>query len=138
MFRIKTAEVLCLVYLISVVGASAQGVITTFAGTDYVFKSDGKPATAAPLGTVYSVATDRQGNVYATCQDLHLIVKIDRSGTLGVVAGTGLNGISGDGGPALSASLQYPGLIAIDPQGTIYFVDGIGSRIRKITSDGVI
>ena len=59
-------------------------------------------------------------------------------GTLSVVAGDGLSGFSGDGGPAVGAELDRPGAIAVAPDGTIYFVDSGNNRVRAVAPDGTI
>jgi hypothetical protein len=61
-----------------------------------------------------------------------------RTGTLTVVAGDGLQGFSGDGGPAVDAELNDPGEMAIGPNGSIYFVDQGNHRIREVNIAGVI
>jgi hypothetical protein len=75
------------------------------AGSTWVFRGDGGPAVNAPLGQVCGVAVDSAGNVFATDSDNCLVVKVSPSGTLKVVAGNGVCGFSGDGGPATAASL---------------------------------
>ncbi len=60
------------------------------------------------------------------------------SGALSVVAGDGLSGFSGDGGPAVDAELDDPGPIAVGPDGTIYFVDQGNNRVRAVAADGTI
>ena len=113
---------------------SAQ-VITTVAGTDFVFPSP-VAAVNAPLGNVSSVATDANGNVYAADSANRIIVKISpASGNLTVVAGNGLLDATGDGISATSATLSQPGLVALDSAGNIYFYDA--GRVREI-SNGIV
>jgi len=61
-----------------------------------------------------------------------------RDGTVSVVAGDGLEGFSGDGGPALDAELDGPGELAVGKDGTIYFDDGGNDRVRAISPSGTI
>jgi hypothetical protein len=61
-----------------------------------------------------------------------------KSGQLSVIAGNGLAGFSGDGGPATQAELNDPGQIAVGPNGTAYFVDGANQRVRAISLNGII
>src|SRR5437764_461193 len=84
--------------------ADAQTIISTFAGSDYRFDGDGKRAIQAPLGRVAAVAVDNQGRVYVGDPDNHMVMRFTPNGTLNVIAGIGMAGYSGDGGPATSAS----------------------------------
>ncbi len=56
------------------------------------------------------------------------------TGIINTIAGNGNPGFSGDGGPALSATLYYPKGITIDGAGNIYFVDAFNQRVRKISA----
>ena len=96
----------------------------------------GGPATNVPLGLIQGVATDRQGNVYASDASNFLVVKIAPSGVLTIVAGNGTAGTGGDDGPATSASLQAPGALAIDAAGNVFIADRL--RVRKVTPQGII
>ena len=57
---------------------------------------------------------------------------------INTIAGRGIAGFSGDGGPALAATLYQPGEIAVAPDGTVFFVDIGNVRIRRISPSGVI
>jgi hypothetical protein len=61
-----------------------------------------------------------------------------KDGALTVVAGDGLSGFAGDGGPAVDAELNDPGEIAVGHNGTFYFVDSGNDRVRAISPDGLI
>jgi uncharacterized protein (TIGR03437 family) len=113
-------------------------VINTVAGGTWIFPGDGKPATAAPLGEVRAVAVDAAGNFYLADRDNILVAKVSPSGTLAVVAGNGLEGFTGDGGPATGASLFVPLGLAVDANGNIYISDFGNSRVRKVSSGGII
>jgi len=116
----------------------AQGVITTIAGAPWVFRGDGQPAADASLGRVTALAVDSTGNVYAGDANNARIFRISPSGLLTVVAGNGISGYSGDGGPAVAASLSNPGGMAFDSAGSLYVSDRALGRVRKITSTGTI
>ena len=83
------------------------GVISTFAGSDH-FTGDGGPATLARLNTPRGVAGDGAGNVYIADTRNDRIRKVDATGTITTVAGTGEQGYSDDGGPATEAALFLP------------------------------
>jgi len=119
-------------------GVRAQNVITTVAGTTWIFRGDGGPATNAPLGKVKGVAVDAAGNVYASDNDNNLVVKISPSGILRIVAGNAFWGFSGDGGPATGASLHWPEAVAVDATGNLYIAEYGNNRIRKVTPSGII
>src|SRR5437870_4270176 len=59
-----------------------------------------------------------------------------RAGTITTVAGTGVKGYSGDGGPATAGQVDNPFGIVRGPDGALYFCEYSGQRIRKITPDG--
>src|SRR5439155_1333801 len=60
------------------------------------------------------------------------------SGTITTIAGSGIQGFSGEGGPATSASLLGPNGVAVDGQGNVYISDGNGARVRKVNPGGTI
>ncbi len=93
-------------------------------------------AVAASIGEPSGIAADSSGNVYFS--SLHSVFKIDTTGTLYPVAGNGVPGFSGDGGPAVSASLASPSGLALDGLGNIYIADTGNNRIRKVTPSGNI
>jgi len=113
-------------------------VITTVAGGQWVFRGDGGLATSAPLGGITSVAVDATGNVYTADPDNNLVVRISPAGVLTVVAGNGISGYSGDGGPATSARLDSPGGVALDSTGNLYIADRWNYCIRKVSPAGII
>ena len=113
-------------------------VITTVAGTEFVFPDPPMRAVDAPLSVLTGVAVDRDQNYYIADTINNRVLRVDRTGTLTVLAGNGIPGFSGDGGPARRASLENPQSVAVDSQGVIYFSDGWNHRIRKVTTDGLI
>jgi len=118
---------------------NSSGIITTFAGTGSSGSSgDGGPATAATLDAPYSAVAEASGNVYITEGFGNRIRKVDTSGIITTIAGTGYGGYSGDGGPAIYAELFFPIGIATDGPGNIYFSDQANQRIRKIDPSGII
>ena len=121
--------------------AAGTGIITTVAGNGTAgYSGDGGPATSAALQYPGGVAIDSAGNLYITDQRNNRIRKVSAStGIITTVAGNGTQGYSGDGGPATSAKLYYPGTIAIDSADNLYFSDQFNNRIRKVDAGtGVI
>ena len=112
---------------------NTSGVISTYAGTTQGFSGDGGPATQARMNNPTALAFDASGNLYVTDQFNHRIRRIDSSGTILTVAGNGSAAFSGDGGPATSASLNYPGGIVLDSSGTLFLVDCVNERVRKVS-----
>ena len=116
------------------------GIITTYAGNGTQgFSGDGGPATDASLNRPAGVAADTAGNLYIVDSYGHRIRKVDTAGVITTVAGNGTPGFSGDGGPATSASLDYPIGIAVDAAGNLYIADSFNGRVRKVdTATGAI
>jgi len=113
-----------------------DGIITTFAGTGEARHSgDGGPATSAQLRESDQMTFDDRGNLYVG--DFTSVRKIDPSGTITTVAGTGRFGFSGDGGPATEAKLTASD-VALDGNGNIYISDTEHHRIRMVNKDGII
>lgn len=95
------------------------------------------PATAASLGSVSGITVDQAGNVFFASSGYTAVFRLDASGVLTLVAGTGTEGFSGDNGPATRARISNYGQIAMDASGNLYIADGSNNRIRKV-SNGVI
>jgi len=113
-----------------------QGIITTIAGTEYLFPGDGKPANTAPLGVVTGVAAVPGGSFFLADQGNGMVMRVDSSGILRVVAGNGIPEITGDGGPARSAGIRFTGQMTLDAAGNIFLIDS--DRVRRIATDGTI
>lgn len=116
----------------------AQGVISTLAGTDWVFPADGQPAIQAPLANVEQMRSDAQGNLYLPDADQNYLFRIGFDGRIEVLAGTGAPASRGDNGPARLASLHSPRGIVLDGAGNLYVSEYLGHRIRRISPDGQI
>ena len=115
-----------------------SGIITTIAGNGSGgFSGDGGPATAAQLAYPCKVAVDNAGNIYIPDAQNHRIRKVNTSGIISTVAGTGAGGYSGDGGPATTAQLMLPGSVVADNAGNLYVGDD-NHVIRKIATSAII
>jgi uncharacterized protein (TIGR03437 family) len=116
-----------------------DGIITTVAGNGRCcYSGDNGPATSAQLGNPEGVAVDASGSLFILDSAGPRLRKVDPSGTITTIAGYGVAGYSGDGGPATSAQLNNPNGIVLDTSGVLYIADTYNSRIRKVASDGTI
>ena len=96
--------------------------VSTIAGTDTIL--NGIPAAQASLRQPLAVQVDPAGNFYILDQMDSRVRRIDPTGIISTVAGNGFAGFSGDGGPAINASLNKPNDIALDRQGlSLYIAD---------------
>ena len=117
----------------------ASGNISTVAGTGTAgFGGDGGQATAAMLDDPVDVALDGAGNLYIADQSNHRIRRVDASGNISTVAGTGTAGFGGDGGAATAAMLDDPLGVALDGAGNLYIADRDNHRIRRVDASGTI
>jgi hypothetical protein len=115
--------------------AWGQGTITILAGGLYPgFSGDGGAATAAQIYAPRDLVVDASGNIYFADSVNVRIRKIDTSGIITTIAGNGVRGFSGDGGPATAASLGFVDYIALDPTGSsLCLGDTDAWRVRCIT-----
>ncbi len=84
------------------------------------------------------LAIDSRDNLYATAFRGSTVWKIAADGSAAVIAGTGVAGFSGDGGPAVSAQLNGPSSVTLDSAGNLYIADTMNQRVRRITPAGII
>ncbi|MGO9095116.1 MAG: BACON domain-containing protein, partial [Bryobacteraceae bacterium] len=115
----------------------SAGTISTVAGNgNGGFAGDGGPAANASLFGPSGVAVDSVGNLYIADASNNRIRKLS-GGTIATVAGNGIQGFSGDGGPATSASLYTPSGVAVDSAGDLFIADSGNSRIRKVSGQTI-
>ncbi len=121
---------------------SATGIITTVAGSAgglSGFSGDGGPATNALFGGPGSIAVDTAGNIYVCDVFNSRVRKITVStGVVTTIAGNDTTGYSGDGNPAVHASLNRANGICVDRRGNIFICDQSNNRVRKIDAAGII
>ncbi len=123
-----------LLFAMAAATASGQSSITTILGG----APEGVNALSASLNNPTAVVSDKSGNVYIALSGAHQIVRIDSGGLIRLVAGTGLAGTGGDGGPATQAQLSQPSGMVLDAYGNLYVADSQTHRIRKIDTSGII
>jgi uncharacterized repeat protein (TIGR01451 family) len=117
----------------------SSGIITTVAGNGTAgFSGDGGAATGAEVQNPYSVAVDATGNLYIADTSNQRIRKVDSSGIITTIAGTGACCDSGDGGAATSAQLDYPVGVAVDAAGNLYITGNGDGRVRIVNAAGII
>ena len=115
---------------------SSDGRITTVAGTGTPgFSGDGGPATAARLGqnSPYSVAVTADGGFLIGDEVNRRVRRVSPTGIITTVAGTGVQGSSGDGGAATAAQLNVPTGVATTPDGGFLIADEFGNRVRWVS-----
>ena len=115
-----------------------SAVVQTVAGTGAEgFSGDSGPATSAKIASPTAIVTDAAGNLYFADRDNHCVRKIDTTGKIVTVAGNGMEGYGGDGGPATSAMLDSPSGVAVDSADNLFIADTNNNRIREVRN-GVI
>jgi uncharacterized protein (TIGR03437 family) len=144
MFADRWIRITLMAVCASVTGAMCFGqtVVNTVAGASKCCAfGDGGPATSAWLEGPDGLAMDAAGNLYIYETQTGRIRKVTPAGIISTYAGSGTPGMSGDGGPAISAQL-FPTSghngIAIDRSGNLYIADGTNQRIRKVNTSGII
>jgi hypothetical protein len=124
----------CVVWKIDGTGAKS-----IFAGLPFVcgYNGDGIPATQAELYP-YGIAADGSGNLYIADSFNSRVRRVDSSGTISTVVGTGIWGFSGDGGRATAAQVTAPYGVAVNNQGTLAIADTFNYRVRTVSAAGII
>ncbi len=130
-FRFRAAV---LAALLSPTLGLAQSAITTLIGG----APNGLPGLSAALNVPDAIITDSNGNAYVALKGAHQVVRIDSSYRVFALAGNGISGSTGDGGPATLASLSTPIGLALDSAGNLYIVDSTANNVRRVTPGGII
>ncbi len=119
---------------------NTSGVISTYAGiAGTIGYNDNVTATQATFNTPEGIASDSNGNLYVADTYNNVIRYINSDSLLvTTIVGTGQLGNSGDGGPAVDATMQYPFGVALDGQGNLYVADTVNAAIRKVNANGII
>jgi sugar lactone lactonase YvrE len=115
------------------------GQIATIAGNGVQgFAGDGGIASSAELNEPSGIAVSADGRIFIADTSNQRVRVVGTNGTISTIAGTGVAGVSGDGGPAAAAQLSRPVALAIDAGNNLFVVDENNHRLRRITADGTI
>ena len=116
-----------------------SGIVTRVAGGGTAGLNDGGLAVDGQLVLPYGISVDVHDNLYiADYNNNTRVRKVDTAGIITTIAGNGINGYSGDGGPADSAELYFATAVAVDKLGDIYIADATNSLIRMVNTAGII
>ena len=118
----------------------ADGVIALFAGTYNQLgdTGDNGPATSAKLFEPRGMAVAPDGSVYIADSGSFVVRRVRPDGIIERVAGTGVSGEAGDGGPALSAQLSLAQSVAVAADGSVFIGENDSPRVRRVGPDGYI
>ncbi len=113
-----------------------KGIIQTIAGTgEPGYSGDDGPAELALINDPFMCDFDQQGNMYFGQAKGHTVRRVDATtGVITTVVGTGAEGYSGDGGPALQATVNQIYSLCVNTNGDIYIVDRLNAAVRKIAA----
>ncbi len=128
---------LALTLVVSCVQAQ-QCQLQTIAGNSIYFAGENSAASQAIFGQIAGLVFDRAGNLYVADTSNSRVRKVSPDGIIRTIAGTGVYGYSGDGGPASQAQLKVPRGLALDAKGNLYISDPLDHRIRKVDANGII
>jgi hypothetical protein len=117
----------------------ANGIVTTVAGTGTAgLSGDGGPATVARLNGPARIAFSPSGDLFIADTNNNRVRRVNASGVITTVAGTGSASYGGDGGQATAARIRQPYDIAFGPDGAYYIADRGNQRVRKVATTGII
>lgn len=118
---------------------ASDGTITTAAGSGRPDNRGSKTGLAIDAQLQYpaGIAVD-QTNLYIADLQRNQVDRVDGSGHIATIVGTGARGASGDGGPAVDATLFEPRGLAVDDGGDLFIADSENGRIRVVDRDGII
>jgi hypothetical protein len=118
---------------------STSGVITTIAGNGSAgYSGDGGPALSALLNQPMGLSFNAAGELFFADSHNDRVRKIDITGTITTVAGTGLHTSGPDGSPATASSIGFPTSTIHDASGNLYIAELDFNRIRKVDAAGII
>jgi uncharacterized protein (TIGR03437 family) len=127
--------------LLAAMAPAQQFVTSTIAGTPgtAALAGDGGLAIAAQLNHPFCITVDAQGNIYFVDYGNNVIRRITAAdGVIDTIAGTGVQGFAGDGGPGLKAQFGSINGLAVDSKGNLYISDTTNSRVRMMNTGGIV
>ena len=117
----------------------AEGIISTVVGTGVAgLSSDGINAHEASLNSPWGIALDRAGRLVISDSENNRVRRVRADGSLETLAGNGVRGYSGDGGPARRASLDSPQALFVDDRNRVFIVDEHNHAVRMVDENGII
>ncbi len=119
---------------------AVTGFVSTIAGTGTPgYSPDGTLASLCHFAGIYGVCVDNNGNIFVSDHGNHVVRMIDGSGRVHTVAGSGIAGYTGDGGPAIAASLNAPGGLYVNTSGFLFICDETSNVVRVVNlNTGII
>jgi len=110
-------------------------IIQTFAGADFTFQSENRPAISAPFGNPQDVNVDAAGNIYFV-DVFFQAFRVNPDGTVRVLAGNGFRAIPADGVDARNSPFRENRSVGVGPDGSLYI--GTTNFIKRILPSGVV
>jgi sugar lactone lactonase YvrE len=116
-----------------------SGLISTVAGNgQYKPSPDCLAGPDTAIRSPWGITTVADGSIVFAERTAGRIRKVGPDGTVSTIAGTGVQGITGDGGKALAAQLSLPEGVAVGPAGIVYFSEETNFKVREVSPDGII
>lgn len=113
-----------------------DGTISTLAGTGVAgYSGDGGPAASAQFDGPFDIAVDIDGGLLIADTGNHAVRRIDPSGVVSTIAGSGRSGFDGDGGPASDCLLRGPSGVSVAPDGSLWICDTFNNRVRRVARE---
>lgn len=118
---------------------AANGRIETYVGNGWPgFTGEGDFRTEARVSFPEGMALDMTGDLVFADAHNHRVRRVSADGTVHTIAGSGVSGYSGDGGPATDASLNRPSDVCITGDGSVVIADVGNDAVRRVRPDGII
>lgn len=116
-----------------------QGIAHAIAGTGHQGTPvDGAPALETDITSGEGLVLDPEGRPVFPDHQNDVVLRIEPTGRLSRIAGTGEKGYAGDGGPATDAKFDRPYDVAFDSHGDLYVVDEGNHVVRRIDAEGIV